>query len=258
MSETKTSSLLKWMNFAAFVVTVAVNSLAAIGMINGKSTGAISDSYATLVTPAGYVFSIWSVIYVLLFVFVTFQALSSQKNMAFQRQVAALFLLGCIFNVVWIFLWQYEYIVLSVLPMFALLATLILTYLRLNIGKSHVSLREKLAVHLPFSVYLGWITVASIANVAAALVSISWDGLGLNAETWAILVVAVALVISLLVIFTRRDIAYALVLIWALTGIAVKQSGNQNVVTTSEVSAIIIAIALVLSILISRVRRKKL
>jgi hypothetical protein len=142
--------------------------------------------------------------------------------------------------------------------MFALLATLILTYLRLNIGKSHVSLREKLAVHLPFSVYLGWITVASIANVAAALVSISWDGLGLNAETWAILVVAVALVISLLVIFTRRDIAYALVLIWALTGIAVKQSGNQNVVTTSEVSAIIIAIALVLSILISRVRRKKL
>jgi hypothetical protein len=141
--------------------------------------------------------------------------------------------------------------------MFALLASLITTYLRLNIGKSNASLKEKLSVHLPFSVYLGWITVASIADVAAALVSVNWDGFGLSDVTWAILVITVALIITLLVIFTRRDIAYSLVLVWALVGIAVKQSANQSIVTTTEISAIVILIALVLSILISRLRRQK-
>jgi len=224
-------------------------------VLNGKTTGEISDLYPTLVTPAGYVFAIWGLIYILLLVFVVFQALPSQRGNAFQKEVGVLFVLSSVFNVVWLFLWQYGYITLSVLPMFALLATLIATYLRLNIGKSKVSLKEKLSVHLPFSVYLGWITVASIANVAAALVSINWDGLGLSDATWAILVIAVALIITLLVIFTRKDIAYGLVLVWALVGISVKQSGSQSIVTTADISAVVIVIALVLSILVARFRR---
>jgi hypothetical protein len=211
----------------------------------------------TLITPAGYVFSIWSVIYVLLFVFVAFQAMSSQKDKPFQKQIGALFLLNCIFNIVWIFLWQYEYIVLSVPLIFGLLASLIAIYLRLNVGKTNVPMREKLAVHLPFSVYMGWITIASIADVAAALVSVSWDGFGISNETWAILVIAVALIIALLVTFTRRDVGYGLVIIWALVGIAVKQSGNQNIVISCEISAIVVAIALALSILIFRFRQKE-
>lgn len=257
MTEPKSSLWLRWANVAAFIVTILVNALASTGLLNGKSTGSISDKYVTLVTPAGYVFSIWSVIYILLFVFVAFQALSSQKDKPFQKQVGALFLLSCIFNIVWIFLWQYEYITLSVPLMFALLASLIAIYLRVNVGKANVPMREKLAVHLPFSVYLGWITIASIADVAAALVSVSWDGFGISYETWAILVTVVALIIALLVTFTRRDIGYDLVIIWALVGIAVKQSTNQNIVTTTEISAIIVAIALMLSILIFRFRRQK-
>ena len=257
MTEPKSSTWLRWANVVAFIVTLIVNGLASTALLNGISTGAISDKYRTLVTPAGYVFSIWSVIYVLLFVFVAFQALSSQKDKPFQKQVGALFLLSCIFNIVWIFLWQYEYITLSVPVMFALLASLIAIYLRLNIGKANVSLREKLAVQLPFSVYLGWITIATIADVAAALVSVRWDGFGISYETWAILVIVVALIIALLVTFTRRDVAYDLVIIWALVGIAVNQSANQNIVTTTEIGAIIVAIALVLSILVSRFSRQK-
>jgi hypothetical protein len=141
--------------------------------------------------------------------------------------------------------------------MFALLASLIAIYLRVNVGKANVPMREELAVHLPFSVYLGWITIASIADVAAALVSASWDGFGISYETWAILVIAVALIIALLVTFTRRDVGYDLVIIWALVGIAVKQSANQNIVMTTEISAIVVAIALVLSIVIFRFRRQK-
>ena len=137
-----------------------------------------------------------------------------------------------------------------------LLASLIAIYMRLNIGKSAVSLREKLAVHLPFSVYLGWITIASIANVAVFLVSENWDGFGISQETWATLIIIIALLITLLVIVTRRDVAYGLVIIWALLGIPMKQSENQSIVIIAEVSAIIIAAVLTASILITRLRRK--
>jgi len=253
---TGNSTLLKWMNIIAFALTVVVNGLAGgTTILGGKLTSEISDANPTLITPAGYVFSIWGVIYVLLGIFVVFQALPSQKAKGYQERIGWLFVLNSLTNIAWLFLWQFEYLSLSVVLMFLLLATLIAIYLRLDIGKSAVPLREKLAVHVPFSVYLGWITIASIANVSVTLVSVGWDGFGISQETWAILIITIALLITLLVIVTRKDLAYGLVVIWALLGIAVKQSGNQNIVTTTEISAIVIVIALALSILISRLRR---
>ena len=250
------STLLKWMNIIAFALTVLVNALAgSTTILGGKLTAQISDANPTLITPAGYVFSIWGIIYILLGIFVVFQALPSQRGKDYQERIGWLFVLSSLLNIAWLFLWQFEYLSSSVVLMFLLLATLIAIYLRLNIGKSAVPLREKLAVHLPFSVYLGWITIASIENVAVALVSVGWDGFGINQETWAFLIVIIALLITLLVVATRKDLAYGLVVIWALLGIAVKQSGNQNIVTTTEISAAVIAITLALSILISRLRR---
>ena len=136
-----------------------------------------------------------------------------------------------------------------------MLATLISIYVRLGVGKSKVGLDDRLAVHLPFSVYLGWITVASIANVATTLVSLNWNGAGISAEIWAILVVAVALVITALMLITRKDIAYSLVIIWALVGIAIKQSGNQTIVMLTEISAIIVAVILIATIIIAKARK---
>jgi benzodiazapine receptor len=248
--------LLKWSNIIAFAFTVIVNSLAgSTTVIGGVNTAQISDSNPTLITPAGYVFSIWGVIYVLLGVFVILQALPSQKEKEYMKRIGWLFVLSSIINIAWLFLWQLEYLSSSVVLIFLLLATLIAIYLRLNIGRSTVPLREKLAVHLPFSVYLGWITIASIANVAVTLVSLKWDGFGISQETWALVIVIIVLMITLLVIATRKDVAYGLVVIWALLGVAVKQSGNQNIVTTTEISAVVIVIALALSILISRLGR---
>ena len=112
-------------------------------------------------------------------------------------------------------------------------------------AKQKRRLRRRLLVHVPFSVYLGWITIASIANVATALVSVGWDGFGLSPETWAILVLAVALIIALAMILTRRDIAYTLVIVWALAGIAINQSAYANIVLTAEVAIVIIVVALV-------------
>jgi hypothetical protein len=192
----------------------------------------------------------------LLGVFVIFQALPSQKEEEYSKKIGWLFVLSSIINIAWLFLWQYELLSLSVVLMFLLLATLILIYLRLGIGKSPVALREKLAIHVPFSVYLGWITIASIANVSVTLVSVNWNGFGISPEIWATLIITVALLITLLVLATRRDIAYGLVIVWALIGIAVKQSGNQNIVMLTEASAIIVLLALAATILLRKLKRR--
>jgi benzodiazapine receptor len=255
--QSKDSSILRYANILFYALTVVVNSLAGgTTILGGQLTAAVSDANPTLITPAGYVFSIWGIIYLLLGVFVIYQALPSQKGKEYQNRIGWLFVLSSLINVLWLFLWQYNYLSVSVVLMFALLATLILIYVRLGIGKLKVTLRERIAVHLPFSVYLGWITVASIANVAVTLVSLGWDGFGINPETWAILVVAVALIITMLMLITRKDVAYALVIIWALVGIGVKQSGNQTIVLLTEISAFIVAVALIATILITQLRKK--
>ena len=254
---TQNSALLKWTNIFAFIFMVLINGLAgSTTLLGGKNTAEISNANFTLITPAGYVFSIWGIIYVLLGIFVVFQALPREREKEYHGKISWLFILSSIFNIVWLFLWQFEYLVFSVILMFLLLASLISIYLRLDIGKSQVGLAEKITVHLPFSTYLGWITIASIANVAVTLVSIGWNGFGISPETWATIIVVIALLITVLVIVTRKDIAYGLVIIWAFLGIAVGQSSNQNIVTLNQVSAIIVLIALVFSILISRLKGK--
>ncbi len=249
--------VLRYANIIFFALVVVVNGLAGgTKLIGGQLTATVSDANPTLITPAGYVFSIWGIIYLLLGIFVVYQALPSQQGKEYHEKIGGLFVLGSLINIVWLFLWQFEYLSLSVVLMFLLLATLISIYLRLGIGKSMVSLRERLAVQLPFSVYLGWITVASIANVAAFLVSIGWDSFGISPETWAILAVAVALIITMLMLLTRKDVAYSLVIIWALIGIGVKQNGNQTIAMLTEISAAIVAVALVGTLLVTRLRKE--
>jgi len=229
-------------NAIAFAATILVNSLAgSTKIIGGRNTADVSAAFPTLVTPAGFTFAIWGVIYVLLAALVIFQFLPSHRRDSFNGRIGGLFIVSSLLNIVWLFLWQNELIVESVLVIFCLLITLAAIYLRLDVGRSTVSLRERLCIHLPFSVYLGWITVASIANVSSALVSIEWNGLGLSPTLWAQLVVVVALGITLLVLGTRRDPAYGLVVTWALVGIATNQLGYPAVAPMTEISAIVAA-----------------
>ncbi len=251
------SRLLRISNIAAFALTVIINGIAgATTLIGGVNTADISNANPTLITPAGYTFSIWGVIYVLLGVFVIYQALPSQKGKDFQRKIGWLFVLSSIFNIAWIFLWQYEQLVISAVLIFLLLLSLIAIYLRLNIGRGSVPLRERLAVHLPFSVYLGWLAIATIADVTVTLVSLNWDGFGVAAATWALIIAIIALLITLLVIATRRDIGFSLVIIWAFGGIAVNQAAYPNTVMALEAGIVIILIALAARILISKPWRK--
>jgi hypothetical protein len=252
---TNSQLLLRIGNIVAFIITLIINGLSNTTLIGGRTTAEVSALYPTLITPAGYVFSIWGIIYVLLAIFLVYQILPRNRDKQFHKQISFLFILSCIFNISWLFLWQNLLLTYSTILIAGLLLSLMAIYLRLNIGKSDVPLMERLAVQLPFSVYLGWVTIATIANVAVALVSVGWDGFGLSLETWAVLVLAIALIIDLIVIVTRRDIAYSLVFIWALAGIAVNQT-NSNVILTAEIAIIIIIVALAATIVVSRLKRK--
>jgi len=248
--------LLQVLNIVVFAVTIGVNSLAgATTLLNGRTSGQVSDAYPTLITPAGFTFSIWSIIYILLGVFVVYQALPGKRDKPFLDRISFLFILSGLLNVFWLFLWHYGFITYSVILMFGLLASLIAIYLRLNIGKADVSLRERVCVHLPFSIYMGWITVASIANVSVALTFVGWDAGGIDPAIWAVLVIAVALLITLIAIATRKDVGYSLVIIWALGGIMVKQSSNQTVFWATGASIVVILIALVVMTVASRIKK---
>jgi benzodiazapine receptor len=231
-------------NAVAFAAVIVVNSLAgSTNLIGGRNTADVSAAFPTLITPAGFTFSIWGIIYALLAAFIIFQFLPKHRQDRFNTQVSYFFILSSLFNIVWLFLWQYEYIVASVLLIFALLVALIIIYLRLDVGRSRAIRGEKLCVHLPFSVYLGWITIASIADVSSALVSVNWDRFGIGPSTWAQLVVIVALGITLLVLATRRDPAYGLVVVWALAGITANQLAHPEVTLVTEASAVVVAAA---------------
>ncbi|MCW4010654.1 MAG: tryptophan-rich sensory protein [Candidatus Bathyarchaeota archaeon] len=258
MSTLKTAVALELGNILAFTATLVVNGLASAAVIGGKTTAEISDQYPTLITPAGYVFSIWGIIYTLLAVFVVYQALPRQREKAFQTQISGLFILSSLFNIAWIFLWQYGYIALSVAPIVGLWATLAAIYLRLRIGKSDAPLKEKLCIHLPFSVYLAWITVATAADIAAAASYAGWIQWTSADAAWGIVAVAVLVAISLGVVLTRSDFAFGLVVIWALVGVAVKQSSEPNIVYMVEIGvAIVVAALAVVAILLMRKTRKQ-
>jgi hypothetical protein len=257
MMASKNSGMLRWLNIIAFVAVVIINGLAgSTTLIGGQDTAQVSDKNFTLITPAGYTFAIWGIIYTLLGLFVIYQALPSDKGKT-EEKVGWFFILSSVANICWLFLWQFEYLTISVVFMFLLFASLLTAYLKLGINKSPVSWRKRIAVHAPFSVYFGWITIASIANIAAALVSVGWDRFGVSAEIWGILVIIVALLISTLVVFTRRDWAYGLVIVWALIGISANQSGNQNISLLSQISAVIVVLVIVVIVLLEKFKSKR-
>ncbi len=229
------------------IATLVVNVLADVLPINGLNTGQISDRFQVYFVPAGYVFSIWGVIYLGLIAFAVFQALPSQRENPRMRATGWWIALGGLANSAWIFLWHYEQFPLTIIAMLVLLGSLIVTYLRLGIGRSTVSASETWTTRVPFSIYLGWITVATVANVTSLLDYLKWNGFGIAPEIWMWIVLAAVLVIAVLMNFTRRDIAYSLVILWALAGISVKQADVSSVAIPTWVTFGLVALTLALA-----------
>ena len=241
-------------NLLAVVATIVVNGLANALPLNGHLTGEISDLFKVYFVPAGYVFSIWGLIYVGLIAFGVYQMLPSQRENPRLRRIGYLFSLSCLANVIWLFLWHYELFIYTIAIMIALLGLLIAIYLRLEIGRAQVAMKEKWLVDLPFSIYLGWITVATIANASDILDYLKWSGWGIRPEVWAVIMLIAGLGISSVMSLTRGDIAYQLVIVWAFAGIAIKQTAMPVVANAAWIMSALVIIVLIIGVLVRKRR----
>jgi hypothetical protein len=242
-------------NVIALLATIVANGLANALPLNGLTTGEISDRFEVYFVPAGYVFSIWGLIYLALTAFIIYQVLPSQRDNPRLRRIGYLFALSCVANVAWLFLWHYEVFTLTIVAMIALLLLLIAIYLRLGIGRTNAPVAEAWLVRLPFSIYLGWVTVATIANVTSLLDFLNWSGWGISPEIWTVIMLVAATGITAAVAFTRGDIAYGLVIVWAFAGIAVKHASTAIVSTTTWIATALAAVVTALGAWLHRQRR---
>ncbi|MBW4492225.1 MAG: tryptophan-rich sensory protein [Oscillatoria princeps RMCB-10] len=239
-------TLRSFANLMAILAAFGVNVLANIAPINGLSIGAISNQFFSevLIIPANYTFAIWGLIYLGLIAFGIYQVLPAQRQNPLLRRTGYLLVVASLSQIVWVLLFQYRLFPLSVVAMLGILLPLIALYLRLGIAPQRVSRAEKWFVRVPLSIYLAWICVATIVNVAIALYSLGWNGWGAGAPIWTVLVMAVGAAIAANIALGRADIAYALVTVWAYVGIAVRQASQPLILGAALSLALAVLLAL--------------
>jgi hypothetical protein len=210
----------------AVVVAFVVNVTSNIFPLNGLSIGAISNSIfkEVLIIPANYAFVVWGPIYLGLFTLAIYQFLPYKKEDVYLRKTGYLLVIACVFQSIWVYLFLSRLFALSVVAMFGILVPLMVIYHILEIGKKPVSQRKKLCLHIPVSIYLSWISVATVVNVACALYYSGWNGWGINNQVWTVIMLLVATTIATVMVIRYEDIAYTCVTVWALVAIAVKHS----------------------------------
>jgi hypothetical protein len=208
-----------------FVGVIAVNALANILPINGYNTGQVSAFYPNTFVPAGFTFSIWGIIYLLLLTYTigyTYYTLNQEQNpkaFAFIERINIYFLLTCVFNMSWILVWHYLQIELSVVIMLLFLITLIQLFLKSSTMANALTSTQKFILQTPFIVYLGWISVATIANITALLVAYKWNAFGINPVYWSALMILIAVLLAMVMLKKFQAITFAFVVVWALWGI---------------------------------------
>lgn len=230
----------------ATLATLVVNYLANGLPINGQTTGEVTRRFEVYFVPAGYVFSIWGVIYLGMIAYSVYLGLALVRGRAdggAARAIAPWYVLTAVANCCWLFAWHHNRFPLSMLLMVVLLGALIHIY-RLQAARPPTSTLERWTVHIPFRVYLGWISVATIANATITLDDAGWSGFGLSEPTWGVIMVAVAAALGLVMSLRHRDVAFALVIIWALIGIAVRLHETTSILIASLVGAVVLAVSL--------------
>ncbi|MBC7123514.1 MAG: tryptophan-rich sensory protein [Pseudothermotoga sp.] len=205
------------MSAVLLALTLVVNGLGAVGFINGRSQKEVSDSYPTLITPAPFAFSIWSVIYVLLVSSILIAIVKSEDNYYGKviDEISGLFWLSCIFNAVWIVLFSFDLIGLSTLAIFGLLLTNIIILQRIG----RLQTQRRFLFPVTFGLYSGWLFIATVANIALWLVSIEWNGFGVSPEIWGVLILVVAVLLTWLVLAKIKNAVFPLPIAWAYFGI---------------------------------------
>ncbi len=267
MVEKRKFSSLSIITAVTFGIMVLLNILANALPINGQNTGEVSDAYANLFAPAGYTFSIWGIIYLLLGAYTLYQLGFFRKDELEDREsllnnINILFSVSSVANAIWILTWHYEKMLLATILIIVILICLILINLRIE--RSKLSLKEKMFIYLPFNVYFGWLTVATIANITTFLVSTGWGGFGISEDIWTAIILIVGFLIAGLVIMRQRNIAYGLVILWSYIGIYVKHISKDGwnsefplVTTTVTVLIVLIIITMLYTLFVIKKKAKK-
>ena len=227
------------------LLTIIVNGLANALPLNGQGTGEISDRFSIYFVPAGYVFTIWGLIYLGILGFMIYQALPAQLDNRLIRKISPAYWISSLANIAWIFLWHYEIFTFTLPVMLTILASLLYIYIQISKESSDLTLSQKWFIKFPFSIYLGWISVASIANASQVLFFFGWGGLGISPAVWTVIMLAIAAGLGILMNWRENDALYVLVLIWAFVGIAVSQADTSMVAITALTAAVVLVFALV-------------
>ncbi|AFY92412.1 hypothetical protein [Chamaesiphon minutus] len=219
---------------AAVLVSIAINTLSNVFPLNGVSIGNLSNTlFASVqIIPANYAFAIWGLIYIGLIAFGIYQLQPSQRENPRLQHSGYLLAIACIAQCAWIYLFLARLFPLSNLAMLGILIPLMVMYQRLEIGRERVSRQERWFIHLPISIYLGWISVATIVNVAIGLYSLNWDGWGIAPSVWTVVMMTIVGVIAAVVSLQRHDTAYVLVIVWALVAISIRQANTPLIAMT--------------------------
>ncbi|HYO88925.1 MAG TPA: TspO/MBR family protein [Candidatus Limnocylindrales bacterium] len=222
--------------------TIAFNGISQAIPLNNQTSADIANRFTpNYFLPANYVFSIWGIIYIGLIAYGIYQMLPAQRENTTLKAIAPWFWVTCIANMTWLVLFHYEQFALSTVAMVALLISLIVIYLRLR--RDMLSRGEYWFVSVPMSIYFGWITVATVANVTYVLLSGNWDGLGVSAETWGAIMIIVAGLIASVVAFRYRDLAYGAVIAWAYVGLFSRHEGITTVIVPALAMAAVVVVA---------------
>ena len=247
----KRTALVKVIVVVTFLTMLIVNVMANILPINEVTTGQVSDSFPNLFAPAGLTFSIWGLIYLLLAGYTLYHIglfRDDSKNIKTElfNMIGILFSVSSIANAAWVFSWHYYKIPLSMLLIVVILVCLIL--INKLTTKKRFSAKEYFFIRLPFSVYFGWITIATIANATVLLVSTGWGGFGLSEVTWTVVILAVGLIIATLTMIKNKDVAYGFVIIWAYAGILLRHVSSEGFGTQypAVIATVVISIILLL------------
>ena len=233
-------------NIIAFIITVIMNYLSNTGIFNNSTMATVSAQYQNYFTPAGYAFSIWGLIYIGLLASLIYQSkgiFNSKEAPAIVSKIGWMFVLSCIANCLWIVAWLYDYTGLSVIIMAILLGSLISIVLRTRMELDLITFKRVALEWWPFAMYFGWITVAIIANIAAYLTKLKWDGFGISPVSWTVVMISVAAIIHLFLIWTRNLREAASIGAWGLAAVAVANwNDNQTVAYTAVAATVIILV----------------
>lgn len=236
------------------IITITVNGLANALPINGQQTGEISDRFNVLFVPAGYVFSIWGLIYLGMIAYTIYQALPAQADNPTLNKIAPYYWLSSAANTAWIFLWHYEQFAWTLPAMLLILVSLILIYTTIKANREFESGAKLWLVTVTFSIYLGWISVATVANVSQLLFYLDWNAWGIAPEVWTLIMLLVASGLGIAMALRFSAVAYGLVLIWAFYGIAFKHPEIALVATTAYTGIGLVAVGILLGQLLRRKR----